>query len=138
MNEPPLILYVEDNLDNRKLVQRILRASHFQFQGAANAAEALALLHQQTPDLILMDINLPDIDGYTLTETLRQRPDMAHVPIVALTANVMKADREKAAAAGCNGFIQKPISVDLLPEQIIAYLKGNPPYEQFPYSHISS
>lgn len=125
MNEPPLILYVEDNLDNRKLVQRVLRASLFQFQGAANAAEALALLPQHSPDLILMDINLPDMDGYTLTETLRRRPDMAHIPIVALTANVMKADREKAAAAGCNGFIQKPINVDLLPEQIIAYLKGN-------------
>ncbi len=122
MSESPLILYVEDNLDNRKLVRRVLAASGFDFHGAANAREAYAFLNERIPDLILMDINLPEIDGYTMTQQLRQHKNLAQIPIVALTANVMKADREKATEAGCNGFIQKPINVDLLPEQISEYL----------------
>ena len=122
MNESPLILYVEDNQDNLKLVKRILQAYGFVFQGASNNKEAFAFLNQYTPDLILMDINLPGIDGYAMTLQLRQRKNLADIPIIALTANVMKADREKASAAGCNGFIQKPINVDRLPEQILEYL----------------
>jgi two-component system cell cycle response regulator DivK len=69
-----------------------------------------------------MDINLPEVDGYTLAGQLRQQPELAEIPIVALTANVMKQDREKSLAAGCNGFIKKPIDVDELPEQIRYYL----------------
>lgn len=122
MSKAPIILYVEDNLDNRKLVRRILVAQGFKFHGSANAKEAYEFLKKHIPDLILMDINLPEIDGYTMTKNLRQFSDLAQVPIIALTANVMKADREKAAVAGCNGFIQKPINVDLLPEQITDYL----------------
>lgn len=122
MGELPLILYVEDNLDNRKLVRRILEASGFHFQGTSNAKETQAFLQQQIPDLILMDINLPQVDGYTLTQQLRQQDELAHIPIVALTANVLKEDQDKAIQAGCNGFIQKPINVDLLPAQVAEYL----------------
>ncbi|MCA9936230.1 MAG: response regulator [Ardenticatenaceae bacterium] len=125
MSESPLILYIEDNYDNLKLVKRILHAFGFNFHGASNNQEALAFLSQQTPDLILMDINLPGVDGYTLTQQLRQRQNLASIPIIALTANVMKADREKASVAGCDGFIQKPINVDRLPDQILEYLNRN-------------
>ena len=123
MTDKPSILYVEDNIDNLKLVSRILQATGFCFHGAPDGRAALAFLEEETPDLILMDINLPDIDGYAITRRLRQRPELAEVPIVALTANVMKADREKSIAAGCDGFIQKPINVDRLPQQLRFFLE---------------
>jgi two-component system cell cycle response regulator DivK len=122
MNDKPTILYIEDNEDNLKLVNRVLQATGFNFHGAADGQAALAFLAEETPDLILMDINLPDIDGYTMTRQLRRRAELAEVPIVALTANVMKADRDKSIAAGCDGFIQKPISVDRLPQQVRSFL----------------
>lgn len=122
MENPPLILYVEDNADNRKLVHRVLRVSGFNVQGVPDGKSAFEFLATQTPDMILMDINLPDIDGYEITTQLRTRPELAKIPIVALTANVMKQDREKSLQAGCNGFIHKPINVDTLPDEILAYL----------------
>ncbi|MCA9973208.1 MAG: response regulator [Anaerolineales bacterium] len=125
MQNAPLILYIEDNQDNRKLVSRVLLAAGFRFHGVSTGSEALAFLETQTPDLVLMDINLPEIDGYSMTRQLRRQTRFAHLPIVALTANVMKADREKSLAAGCNGFIQKPINVDRLPDQVWDYLNGN-------------
>lgn len=125
MQHAPLILYIEDNQDNRKLVRRVLTAAGFQFHGVGSGDEALAFLEARIPDLILMDINLPDVDGYAITRQLRQHARYAELPIVALTANVMKADRDKSLAAGCNGFIQKPINVDRLPEQIREYLHRN-------------
>jgi two-component system cell cycle response regulator DivK len=69
-----------------------------------------------------MDINLPEIDNYTMTNLLKSRPELANVPIIALTANVMKGDREKSYEAGCDGYLQKPINVDLLGNQIRSYL----------------
>ncbi len=78
---------------------------------------------ESPPDLILMDINLPEIDGYEVTARLKQLPNMQGVPIIAVTANVMKGDREKTLAAGCDGYIQKPIDIDLLPSQIESFLK---------------
>lgn len=117
-----IVLYVEDNPDNRLLVRRILQADGFDVLEASSAAEALELLNRQTPDLILMDINMPDLDGYTLTTRLKQDPDFNRVPIVALTANVMKGDRERSLEAGCDGYIQKPIDVDRLPSQVSSFL----------------
>ena len=73
--------------------------------------------------MILIDINLPELDGYEVTARLKQLPDLADVPIIAVTANVMKGDREKTLAAGCDGYIQKPIDIDLLPSQIESFLK---------------
>jgi two-component system cell cycle response regulator DivK len=71
-----------------------------------------------------MDINMPDVDGYTLTAQLKTLPHLFNVPIIALTANVMRGDRERTLAAGCDGYIQKPVDVDGLPEQILRYLKN--------------
>lgn len=117
----PLILYIEDNLDNRILVRRILESEGFQVEEASSGPEAFEKLKTITPDLILMDINLPEIDGYTLTSTLKSQL-IPGIPIVALTANVMKGDREKTIQAGCDGYIQKPIDVDALPGQVRSFI----------------
>lgn len=117
------ILYIEDNSDNRLLVRRVLLAENYAVVEAENAGKALAWLNSNRPDLILMDINMPDMDGYTLTARIRSMPGFDRVPIVALTANVMRGDREKSLEAGCDGYIQKPIDIDLLPAQILRYLR---------------
>ncbi len=125
MPDPATILYIEDNADNRLLVQRVLRAEGYQVFGAADAPSGLALAEAEQPSLILVDINLPDVDGYALTMRLKSLPHLAETPVVALTANVMKGDRERSLAAGCDGYIQKPIDVDLLPRQIAQYLSSD-------------
>ncbi len=118
------ILYIEDNLENRTLVKRILEAESFVILEADDGPSGMRVAEQEAPALILMDINLPEIDGYEVTAKLRQIPSLAHVPIVALTANVLKGDRERSLAAGCDGYIQKPVDVDLLPAQIAAFLRA--------------
>ncbi len=123
MSDKATILYVEDNPENRVLIQRILMVEGYTVIFAENAMEALASAKQEKLDLILMDINLPDVDGYTLTSQLRQMPNINGIPILALTANVMKGDRERSLEAGCDGYIQKPIDVDELPRQIAQYLQ---------------
>ena len=112
------VLHVEDNFDNRLLVRRLLQAYGFIVIEAENAAKARELLKTHLPDLILMDINMPDVDGYTLTHELKALPRLVDVPIVAITANVMKGDRERTLSAGCDGYIEKPIDVDKFIEQI--------------------
>ena len=123
MSDDATILYVEDNPDNRVLIQRILMVEGYKVLFAENAAEALDSAQREKLDLILMDINLPDEDGYALTSRLRQMPNINGIPILALTANVMKGDRERSLEAGCDGYIQKPIDVDDLPRQIKYYLQ---------------
>jgi two-component system cell cycle response regulator DivK len=93
-------------------------------QEAANAGEAMKILEGLHPDLILMDINMPDVDGYTLTAQIRTMSGYERIPIIALTANVMRGDREKSLEAGCDGYIQKPIDIDLLPQQVERYLRN--------------
>ena len=116
------ILYVEDNQDNRTLVRRILQSEGFQVIEAEDATTAMQAIHGHQPDLILMDINLPEVDGYSLTSHLKLRPELRNVPIIALTANVMRGDRERSLDAGCDGYIQKPIDVDAFAEQIEQYI----------------
>jgi len=117
-----VILCIEDNHDNSLLVRRILEAEGYRFVEARNARTALELIAAYTPDLILMDINMPDIDGYTLTARLRSLPNTKNIPILAVTANALKGDRERSLAAGCDAYIEKPIDVDRLPEQISQFL----------------
>ena len=120
---PQKILYVEDNLDNRMLVQRILQAEGYEFLGADNAAEGLKLARQHHPDLILVDINMPDVDGLSMTRQLKADQVFSKTPVIAITANVMRGDRERTFSAGCDGYIQKPIDVDQLPRQIVRFLQ---------------
>ena len=123
MDNNPTILYVEDNPENRLLIRRILQAEGYTVLEASNAYQAIDLVKTENPDLILMDINLPEMDGYTLTARLKTMPKLSTVPIIALTANVMRGDRERTLEAGCDGYIQKPIDVDALPIQINRFLK---------------
>ncbi len=117
------ILYIEDNPGNRLLVRRILMVEDHDVIEAEDGPTGIRLAEQEMPDLILMDINLPDMDGYQLTRLIRQNPDLAHIPIIAMTANAMEGDREKTLQAGCDGYISKPIDVDALPRQVEKFLK---------------
>jgi two-component system cell cycle response regulator DivK len=120
------ILHIEDNLDNRVLVRRLLASESYRVIEATNALEAVDALHRCTPDLILMDINLPEVDGYTLTAKLKTIPRVKNIPIIAITANVLRGDREKTLRAGCDGYIEKPIDIDNFLVQV-AYFLGNKP-----------
>jgi two-component system cell cycle response regulator DivK len=119
------ILYIEDDPGNRMLVRRILEAEGFSIMEATDGPAGLEIAAQMHPDLILLDINLPEIDGYDLAKRFRDTPGLQRVPILAITANVMKGDRERTLEAGCDGYIQKPIDVDQLPEQVKTALQKN-------------
>ena len=121
-NEKTTILYVEDNLENRILVRRILVSENYAVLEAVNAADAMNILKTSRPDLILMDINMPDIDGYTLTARIKAMPGFERIPILALTANVMRGDKEKTLEAGCDGYIQKPLDIDQLIREVERFL----------------
>ena len=120
------ILYIEDNADNRMLVRRILHAEEYEFTEAKNASDALVVLEAARPSLILMDINMPDMDGYALTAKIKSMPGFERIPILAITANVMRGDREKSLEAGCDGYIQKPLDVDQLVKEIERFLARSP------------
>ena len=122
----PRILYIEDNRDNRMLVRRILMASDYDFEveEAESARLGIEMAQQNPPDLILMDMSMPEMDGLTATRTIRDMDDLRNIVIVALTANAMEGDRERTLEAGCDGYIRKPIDVDKLPDEIIHYLRS--------------
>lgn len=118
------ILYVEDDFNNRTLVRRVLESEGYQLVVAANASQAREILKEHKIDLILMDINMPEMDGYALTTQIKSVPEYAKIPIVAMTANVMRGDRERSLEAGCDGYIQKPIDIDLLTQQVERFLRS--------------
>jgi len=122
----PRVLYIDDNDDNRMLVRRILLASDydFEFEESASGKRGIDMALANPPDLILMDISMPDMDGLTATGILRDAPHLAHVPIIALTANAMQGDKERTLDAGCDGYIRKPIDVDKLPDELMYYLRS--------------
>jgi two-component system cell cycle response regulator DivK len=122
MNKGKLILHIEDNPDNRLLVRRLLHSASFQVLEATNAYEAIMILRRYRPDLILMDINMPRVDGYTLTSKFKTVGSLQKIPIIAITANAMKGDREKSLLAGCDGYVEKPIDVDRLLGQIHRFI----------------
>ena len=117
-----VIFYIEDNVDNRTLIRRILSAEGYQVVEAGDAKEALEKLKTFHPDMILMDINMPEVDGYTLTSQIRNLAGFESTPIVALTANVMRGDRERSLEAGCDGYIQKPIDIDQFAREIARFM----------------
>lgn len=116
------ILIVEDNPLNMELLKDILEAQGYQIVQAYNSEEALTLLKVAKPDLIVMDIQLPGMDGLTLTRLLKEKEGFKDIPIVAVTAHTMKGDRERALAAGCNGYISKPINIKLFSATIADFL----------------
>jgi two-component system, cell cycle response regulator DivK len=120
--EKSTILYVEDNPDNRNLIRRVLGAEGYTVVEASQATQAIAKLDSEKIDLILMDINMPDMDGYSLTAKIKGIEKFSRIPIIAVTANVMRGDREKSMEAGCDGYIQKPIDIDTIAQQIERFL----------------
>jgi len=124
MDDPATILYIEDDPASRRLVQRVLGSRGYNVHVAADGLEGINLARETSPNLILMDINLPSMDGREITTRLRGLPDFKEIPIVALTANHSPGSRELALAAGCTGFLTKPIDVSVFPSQVKDFLQG--------------
>ena len=122
-----LVLVVDDHPTNLKLASDVLEMDGYSTIKAADAEEAQKILEQVTPDLILMDIGLPGMDGLTLTRKLKEDERLKHVPVIALTASAMKGDERKALDAGCNGYITKPIDTRRLAQQVADFLKARQP-----------
>ena len=118
----PKLLIVEDNEMNRTMLVRRLRRLGFEIVEAENGWEAVAAVHRHHPDLVLMDMNLPDLDGWTATRTLKADLSTAATPVIALTAHAMSADREHALAAGCNDYVSKPVDLPRLLAVIETFL----------------
>ena len=118
------ILIVDDNPQNLKLARVLLTSEGYEVRTAIDAERALEVLQSFAPRLILMDIQLPGMDGLTLTRRLKSDPAHAGIVIVALTAYAMKGDSEKALAAGCDGYVSKPIDTIALPRMIARYIAG--------------
>ena len=123
-NTPPKILYIDDDPLNRSLINRLLTNYNFQVIEADNGLAGIQIAQQDPPDLILMDINMPGLDGHETTTRMRTIPGLKDTPIIAVTARSTTGERELALAAGCNGYIAKPIDVDEFPNQVTTYLSG--------------
>jgi CheY-like chemotaxis protein len=116
------IVVVDDNALNLKLVRFLLVKRGYLVTTATDAIEAMALLSGPLPDLILLDLQLPGVDGYELARRIRRLPACQHIPIVAVTASAMRGDEERALAAGCAGYIAKPIDTRSFPSLVATYL----------------
>jgi two-component system, cell cycle response regulator DivK len=120
------ILLVDDSLPNLKLTRFLLTEDGFEVRTAENAEQALQALETRVPDVILMDIQMPGMDGLALTRHLRRDGSLRSVPIVALTASAIKGDEEVARAAGCDGYITKPIDTRTFTSMVRKYAGGSP------------
>ena len=122
-----LILIVEDNEKNRKLFRDVLQFKGFRTLEAGTAEQGLALASEHQPDLVLMDIQLPDIDGVAALARLRSNAVTAGISVVAITAFAMKEDRERFSSAGFDGYLVKPINIREFPEQVRQYCQAAQP-----------
>ena len=120
----PQILYIDDDPTNRRLISRLLSNYNFRVIEAATGLEGIEIAKKETPDLILMDINMPGLDGHETTTRMRTISGLNRTPIIALTVRNTSGERELALAVGCDGYISKPIDVDKFPHQVIDYLQG--------------
>lgn len=118
-----VILVIEDDELNRKLAKDVLRIGGYQMIEACDAESGLELAREHQPDLILMDIHLPRMDGYQATKLIKSDESLKTIPVIALTALAMKGDEEKALASGCSGYITKPFYVQEFLETVARYLK---------------
>lgn len=120
---PQRILCIEDNPQNMRLVRKILKFQGYEVYEAEDGLTGVSMALDLVPDLILMDINLPDIDGLEATRRIKAEPSMAGIPIVALTANAMYGDEERILASGCDGYISKPVSKSVLLDEVAQILQ---------------
>jgi two-component system, cell cycle response regulator DivK len=121
---PRKLLIVEDNQDNRELAIKVLKNKGYEIIEAVDGEEAIEKAISEKPDLVLLDISLPKLDGYEVAKRLKSMDEFQEIPIVAFTAHAMKGDREKVISGGFEGYISKPINVREFPDQIKAYLRG--------------
>lgn len=117
------ILIVEDNRDNMTLIVDVLDSLDYEVIQAHDGEQGVRLALNEKPDLVLMDLSLPRMDGWTATRALRQMEGFAHIPILALTAHAMVGDRERAMEAGCTDYISKPINIQELASKLRQYLE---------------
>jgi len=121
---PKKILVVDDNQDSRELVVKVLKNKGYVMVEAVDGEEAVEKAVAEKPDLILLDISIPKLNGYEVTRVLKSREESKDIPVVALTAHAMKGDRAKALEVGCEGYITKPINVRELPAQVKSFIRG--------------
>jgi len=126
------ILVVEDTEDNRRIIRDLLTSFDYELLEAADGAEGVAMAQAHHPDLILMDIQLPVMDGYEATRRIRAIPELARVPIVAVTSYALSGDEAKTRAAGCDGYVAKPFSPRQLLAKIREFLPDTPPPSPLP------
>jgi two-component system cell cycle response regulator DivK len=119
------ILVVEDNQDNREMVVKVLKFNGYDVIEAVDGEEGIEKAKTEAPALILLDIYLPKMDGYEVAKRLKGDTGLKDIPVIALTAHAMKGNREQALAAGCDGYISKPIDIRELPKQIEQFLRPN-------------
>ena len=122
----PKILYVEDNEDNIFMLARRLEQQGFEVLVARDGEEGVAMAAAEAPDLILMDLGLPVLDGWAATRRLKAGPETRAIPVIAISAHAMDGDREKALAAGCDDYDTKPVSLPRLLEKVRAALAEEP------------
>ncbi len=116
------ILVVEDNHDNMTLIVDVLNSLEYDVLQATDGLRGVEMTENLMPDLILMDLSLPKMDGWTATRTIKAQESLKHIPIIALTAHAMKGDRERALDAGCDDYISKPINLQELASKLDEYL----------------
>src|SRR3989454_8657895 len=124
LNKKPKILYIEDNPENRMLVRAVLEAAGYDLVEADDGLAGIEAAIREEPALILLDINLPGVDGYEIVAILKSFPNLASTPVIAVTAYAMQGDRQRTLVAGCDGYLQKPINVDAFPRQVAEFLGG--------------
>jgi len=121
------ILYIEDNPLNMRLIRKLLKSFGYDMVEAIDGLRGIQMVEAELPYLILVDINLPDIDGLEVTRRLKANPAYAHIPIIALTANAMHGDREMCLEAGCDGYIAKPVVRQELKNTLSYFLESDTP-----------
>jgi len=121
------ILLIEDNEQNRYLARFLLEKNGYRVVSAVDGLEGIALAEEVRPAVILLDIQLPRMNGYEVARAIRQRPALREIPLVAVTSYAMTGDREKAIASGCNGYIEKPIDPDSFVSEVARFIVVGPP-----------
>jgi two-component system cell cycle response regulator DivK len=123
---PTLILIIDDHEDNRRILSDLLANAGYEIIVATTGQDGVALAETRAPDLVLMDIQLPDIDGYEATRRIKGNPALRHIPVIAVTSYALSGDDAKAIAAGCDGYVAKPFSPRALLAKVREYLGQTP------------
>jgi two-component system, cell cycle response regulator DivK len=118
----PCVLVVEDNLDNLTFIVDVLIELDYEVLQATNGQQGVSMAEESVPNLILMDLSLPKMDGWTATRQIKAQKNLHHIPIIALTAHAMEGDRERAIEAGCDDYISKPLNLQELAAKLDKYI----------------